>query len=179
MVEDPRRYAAEFVLREGARAQIRAIRPEDRDRLLEHFQNLSRASVYKRFHCFKSRLSEAELRSFTELDFERHVGLVATVGRDGCEKILGVARYVVLDGAGPRRADVAVAVRDDVQGRGIATALLYHLLQIALGSGVRRFEADVLDDNEPILRMIRQSGLAFERSRAGNVEHLSLSVPGG
>jgi GNAT superfamily N-acetyltransferase len=172
------RYAAVARLRDGDRIRIRAIRPDDRERLLEHFRSLSRVSVYRRFLCVKSRLSEDEVRRLTTLDFDGHVGLVAIAVLEGRETILGVARYVVLEGTSPRRAELAVAVRDDAQERGIGTALLEHLLQIAVAKGVRHFEADILDENEPVLRMIQQSGLAFSRIRAQGVEHVLLSIEG-
>jgi GNAT superfamily N-acetyltransferase len=81
-----------------------------------------------------------------------------------------------LDETTPPRAELAVAVRDDDQGLGVGSALLARLLQIAVARGLRRFEADVLEDNEPILRMIRHSGLAFESFREEGVRHVSLKV---
>jgi GNAT superfamily N-acetyltransferase len=177
VVEELRHYASDARLRDGRRIHVRAIRPDDRDRLLEHFKSLSCESVYKRFLSAKSRLSEAEVRSLTELDFDRHVGLVATVDREEGETILGVARYILLGESNPPRAELAVAVRDDDQGLGVGSALLARLLQIAVTRGLRCFEADLLDDNEPILRMIRHSGLALESSRQQGVRHVSLTVP--
>jgi RimJ/RimL family protein N-acetyltransferase len=176
MVEESRHYASDARLRDGRRVHIRAIRPDDRERLLEHFKSLSHESVYKRFLSAKSRLSEVEVRALTDLDFDRHVGLVATVDREERETILGVARYIRLDETDPARAELAVAVRDDDQGLGVGSALLARLLQIAVARGLRRFEADVLDDNEPILRMIRHSGLAFESFREEGMRHVSLKV---
>jgi GNAT superfamily N-acetyltransferase len=174
--ETTSRYAAEALLRDGGRIHIRAIRPDDRERLRDHFLTLSRESVYNRFLGFRSGLTEEEMHRFTELDFERHVALVATVVHEGHEKILGVARYIVLEGADPRPVEMAVAVSDDQQGRGIGTALLEHLARIAIARGLRRFEADVLGGNERMLRMLRHSGLPCAISRGGGVVHVSLRV---
>jgi GNAT superfamily N-acetyltransferase len=171
-------YAAEVLLRDGGRIRIRAIRPDDRDRLQDHFHSLSRESVYNRFLAFKSSLSDDEVRRFTELDFERHVGLVATALDEGRERILGVARHIVLEGA-PGRVEMVVAVSDDQQGRGIGTALLEHLARIAIARGLRRFEADIHGGNERMLRMLRHSGLSVARSGGGGVVHVSLSVEEG
>ena len=172
-------YSAEAVLRDAGAIRIRAIRPDDRDRLRDHFGTLSRESVYNRFLGSKTALSEEEIRRFTELDFERHVALVATAVHEGHEKILGVARYIVMEGTDPRRAEMAVAVSDDQQGRGIGTALLEHLARIAIARGLRRFEADISGSNERMLRMLRHSGLHVATTSGGGVVHVSLSVEGG
>ena len=52
------------------------------------------------------------------------------------------------------RAEVAVAVADSWQGRGVATALLDRLTERARAEGVRRFSAEILADNRPMLELI-------------------------
>jgi membrane protein DedA with SNARE-associated domain len=76
---DPRHYAIEEVLRDGGSIHVRAICPDDRERLLAHFHRLSARSVYFRFFGAKRRLTDAELDRFTRLDFVHDVGLVATL----------------------------------------------------------------------------------------------------
>ncbi len=49
MIPDPRQHSAEEILRDGGSIFIRAIRPDDRERLVEHFHRLSARSVYFRF----------------------------------------------------------------------------------------------------------------------------------
>jgi hypothetical protein len=63
----------------------------------------------------KKEVNEHELRQFTELDFERRVGLVATLLRNGEEQIIGVGRYAPLNVATgePSRAEAAFAVALD------------------------------------------------------------------
>jgi GNAT superfamily N-acetyltransferase len=177
MPTEPDQYHAEAVLRNGETLVIRAIHPDDKDRLHEHFLSLGRESVYNRFFGPKVDLTAAELRQLTELDFDRHVGLFAVRRREGREEVLGVARYVVIEGTSPRRAEMAVAVSDASQGLGVGTVLLDHLARIAVSRGVRAFEADVLGDNNRMLRMIRRSGLPLDLTRSGGVLHISLRVP--
>jgi hypothetical protein len=92
---DARQYRADVVLRDGGSILIRAIRADDRARLLAHFRGLGPVSAYRRFHGAKKRLTDEELTHFTELDFVRRVALVATLRRDGEERIIGVGRYDV------------------------------------------------------------------------------------
>src|SRR5919197_221870 len=92
-VTEPRHYATDALLRDGGSIHIRAIRPDDKQHLLDLFERLSSRSVYFRFFQTKQRLTDAELRSFTELDFTRDVALVATLREGQEEHIIGVGRY--------------------------------------------------------------------------------------
>ena len=81
---DPRNYTASEVLKDGTVVTIRAIRREDKGRLLQAFKNLDRESVYRRFFSPKKELSDSELDQLTDVDFSQVVALmVATQGADG------------------------------------------------------------------------------------------------
>ena len=173
MSQDPRHYAAEGILRDGGSIHVRAIRPDDKQRLIDHFSRLSAQSVYFRFFRAKKRLTDEELMQFTELDFVRNAALVATLGQGENEKIIGVGRYAVLDAEGTR-AEVAFAVADEYQGRGIGTLLLEHLAPIARANGITEFEADVLGENNRMLEVFAQSGFVVKRSIEDGVFHVTF-----
>jgi len=165
-------YSAEEVLRDGGSIHVRALRPDDRNRLLDHFKGLSQQSRYYRFFGLKRSMTEAELVRLTQLDFVAHVGLVATL-RDGTgEHFIGVARYI--RGADPTHAEVAFAVLDEHQGRGIGSILLDHLSRIARASGIVELEADVLGDNNRMLEVFAKSGFKVRRSNASGVIHVAF-----
>ncbi len=168
--------SADHVLRDGGSVHVRAIRAEDKARLVEHFAKLSAQSVYFRFFRVKKRLSDDELRQFTELDFRDRVALVATLRVDGEEEIIGVGRYAVVATApgAPRRAEVAFAVVDAQQGRGVASLLLEHLAGIARAQDIAEFEADVLGDNSAMLVVFGRSGYRVTRALADGVFHLTF-----
>lgn len=171
-----RDYRSEDILRDGGSIVVRAIAPDDKEKLRDHFGRLSRTSVYRRFFNVKKQLRGDELAHFTELDFVGRVGLVATLIEGGAEHIIGVGRFDV-DRDEPRRAEVAFAVADDHQGRGIGTLLLDHLVPIARALGVTEFRADVLDDNAPMLKVFGDSGFAIERALDGGI--VTVTFPTG
>jgi acetyl coenzyme A synthetase (ADP forming)-like protein len=172
-----RSYAAEAILRDGASVRIRAIRPDDKERLIAHFGSLSPRSVYFRFFSAKRQLTSEELARFTELDFVHHVGLVATLRVGDQERIIGVGRFITLhDRGAPHRAEVAFAVADEHQGRGVGTLLLAHLVPLARARGITEFQAEVLGENNQMLRVFSDSGLLVTRSVEGGVVHLSLQT---
>jgi acetyl coenzyme A synthetase (ADP forming)-like protein len=174
VIVDPRHYAVEEILRDGGSIHVRAIRPDDRERLLDHFQRLSARSVYFRFFNAKRRLTDEELHRFTNVDFVRDVGLVATLLEGGVEHIIGVGRYALVPGT--PAAEVAFAVADEHQGRGIGSLLLDHLLRIARAAGVTEFQADVLGENNRMLDVFAASGLVVTSSRDAGIVHLSFAT---
>ena len=149
---------------------IRAIRPDDKDRIVRAFRALDRRSVYLRFFSHKKTLSNEELRRVTESDRVNEAVLVATVGSGDREIIVGLGEYVRSGAA----ADIAFAVEEDFQRRGIASRLLRQLADIARANGIVRFEADVLAENTPMLAVLRNSGLRMRTSHEQGVVHAKL-----
>jgi RimJ/RimL family protein N-acetyltransferase len=154
---------------------IRAVRPDDRERIAKAFRALDPESVYQRFFFPKTELSDEELRRLTECDGARDVVLVATVASADQETIVGLGRYA-RNGAS---RDIAFTVEEDYRGRGIASELFRQLTGIARRNGVLQFEADVLPDNAPMLKVFRRSGLPMKRTQAGGIVHLTLSLGDG
>jgi GNAT superfamily N-acetyltransferase len=171
---DARNYCVDTTTRDGATIRIRAIRPDDQDRLHDHFKGLSELSIYYRFMGFKRDLTPQDLTRLTELDFRNHVGLAATLTEDGRERFVGVGRYIC--GADPHRAEVAFAILDGFQGRGIGTLLLEHLALIADANGVTEFDADVLGENRQMLEVFAHSGFESHRLLDSGVVRLRSST---
>ena len=176
---DASSYRADETTREGMALRIRAIRTDDKDRLLENFERLSERTVYYRFNEAKNRLTEADLRHLTEPDFETHVALVAVAPdeRDGHERILGVGRYYVgVTPAGEPVAEVAFAVDDAYQGQGIGTHLLHHLGTVATARGIGRFEAFVHPDNRRMLEVFQNSGYGVREHADADLVHVDMTL---
>ena len=149
---------------------IRAVRADDKERIVRAFKALDRHSIYLRFFHHKKELSDEELRLITECDERSQVTLVATVGSADREAIVGMGNYA-RDG---QAAHIAFAVEEDFQGRGIATRLLRQLTEIAREGEVCQLEADVLAENAPMLSVLRRSGLRIRESRKEGVVHATL-----
>ena len=181
MSSDTSRIHEAFTLRKGGAAIVRAIRPDDRDRLQAAFHELDPESVYLRYFSYKHALSEVDLDRLCDPDFHERVVLVVTIaGGPGAagEVIVGAGGYVAHDTPeGARAAEVAFAVEEDVQGQGISGKLMAVLTDLARADGVDRFDAEVLVRNGPMLRVFERSGLpmATHREQDGVVQ-VSLSL---
>jgi GNAT superfamily N-acetyltransferase len=174
---EARRFSAQETLRNGATVLVRAVRPDDRERIAQAFAKLDRESVYTRFFSYKQELSAAELGQIDVMDFVRDVMLVVTTTSDGREAVVASARSIARDEAdGMQTAEVAFTVVEDYQGNGIAGRLLAHLARIARDNGIARLEADVLPGNTAMLTVFRKSGLPVTERREGGVVHLTLAL---
>jgi len=168
-------FSARGLLRDGTPVCIRAIRPDDKERLRIAFKRLSAQSVYRRFFRPITALTPDTLRRLTELDFRDHVGLVLSVGEENGERLIAVARFVRVPSGG-NSAEVAVTVADEYQHRGAATLLLDQLVRLARCRGVREFVALVLEDNREMLKVFESSKLPLRQSFEGGVRRLVLSL---
>ena len=146
-----------IALEDGATLRLRAIRPDDEPRLRELFHRLSPRSVYQRFFRAYDRLPDDWYHRFTHVDYRARLALVA----EDAGAVRGVARWEPGPAAGV--AEIAVVVEDAWQGRGLGGVLLDALLTAAEARGIRRFTADVLAENRPMLRLIARLGDILHR----------------
>lgn len=142
-------------LRDGARIRIRQGHRTDRELLLRGFQRLSPESRYRRFLVAVPELTDETVRYLTEIDHHDHEAMVAVDDRTG--EGIGVARYVRHPDR-PDRAEVAVTVIDDWQGRGVGTLLLEVICGRAREEGITTFTALMLATNQEMMDVFRGLG---------------------
>jgi acetyltransferase len=142
-----------FLLADGTPAIIRPIEPGDGPAVAKAFSLLSEETRQKRFLAPKPRLSQAELRYFTDVDGCDHVALIAVHG-DRPEWVLGVGRFV-RDRERPDTAEFAIVVGDAYQRQGLGRELSRRLVDAARAGGVEHFTAWTLSDNVAVERLIQ------------------------
>jgi GNAT superfamily N-acetyltransferase len=169
------RYQATETLPGGQRLHLRAIRPNDRERLREEFLKLSKATVRDRFFSIKLDLTPGELTYFTEVDFEHHVALVAELETETGRRPVAVGR-LVRKSERPDHSEIAITVIDEMQGKGIGKVMLNRLIDCAREIGVRHVDASVLAENTRMLHLIRETGLPFESSLEDGIRTISFSL---
>jgi len=149
-------WEAEVVLRDGTAVRVRTARPQDEDALVAFYRGLSEQSLVYRFF---TRISNAALVDQVRrlLYNPRAVHLVATFGDP--PRVVAHGLYALADSD---RAEVAFAVADEFQGRGVGTLLLGQLAEVAARQGIRVFEASVLPTNHRMLEVFRESGFPVE-----------------
>lgn len=152
------------MLRDGSTLSVRPIKPEDEKGLADFFSALSMESRILRFFAPVAN-ADASAKKMVQVDYKSQYGLVAVAGQDG--QIVAHAMYVEIE---PRKAELALAVADSYQARGLGTILLGQLAEIASASGIDVFEAIVMPANHTMLSMLRESGFPVHgRSEPGEV----------
>ena len=170
-------YSHQERLKNGTEVTVRAVCPSDGPKIRRAFEGLDRETMYRRFLGYKRGISDKELRQVTDVDFERDVALLVTIGAGKDEVVVGGATYFGVDAQpGARSAEMAFTVEEDYQGLGIGACLMRHLIGIAREKGVTRLEAYVLARNLPMLKVFQRSGLPLTVRQEGDVVHLVLEL---
>jgi GNAT superfamily N-acetyltransferase len=154
--------------------EIRPVAPEDRPALQAGFDRLSERSRYRRFLSPHPRLTDAELRYFTEVDHHDHEALVAIDATSGDG--IGIARYI-RSPVDHRVAELAIAVVDDWQGHGIGTRLALALADRAREEGITAFRALMLTDNALMLSIISELGAVHDKHTEQGITELTVDLP--
>jgi acetyl coenzyme A synthetase (ADP forming)-like protein len=171
---------ADVVLRDGSTVRVRPVLRSDEGALLELLRKLSPEARSYRFFSGGVDLEQAA-RWAAEVDYRDSYGLVATTG--GRDRVVAHAVFSrvgggategttggMAGGAGDGKAEVAFAIADELQGRGLGTILFAHLAEAAEERGISTFEAEVMPGNERMLQVFRDSGFPVEmRSEPGAV----------
>jgi RimJ/RimL family protein N-acetyltransferase len=151
-------------LRDGSPVVIRAIEPDDRARILDVFKGLGEQSRYARFLAPVHELQRRDLDYLTAVDHHDHEAIVAIDPETGVAR--GVARFVRISSERDA-AEVAVAVVDDWQERGLGTALMTRLTDRARSAGIRRYRAISAPENRRIRGILGRVG----RTRNSGMQH--------
>ncbi|MBP9091475.1 GNAT family N-acetyltransferase [bacterium] len=170
-------YAAKDRLKDGTAVIVRAIRASDKDLLQQLMKDVSAESRYFRFFCAKKLLTSQELKYFTEIDFDSHIGLIVSLC-DESETPIAVGRYITQTGdEGTGGAELALLVGEEYQRQGLGNILLDHLAQIAITKGVSEFVCYIMPENSKMLSFLRHSKYPVNRlKRSSSVISMTVDL---
>jgi protein lysine acetyltransferase len=134
----------------GPRLVVRPLRDGDVLTVLALFERLSERSRRARFHGSKPSLSVAELQQLARVDSTHHA-LVAYI--QGDREPVAIARLVRTGSS----AEIAFAVADEYQQRGIGSTLTAELIADARAAGITHVTAVVTSDNPAALALLRRA----------------------
>lgn len=157
----------QIALADGTTAWIRPVLPSDREMHRQAYEQLSPESKYHRFLAQVPHLTEELLdRLVDDVDGVDHVAYYLFL--DGVDSVLPVAiGRIVRYPNRPDTADIAITVQDELQGRGIGSALV-DILVARRPDGVSKIATVVSADNEASLRMLRRVGVARQETPIGD-----------
>jgi GNAT superfamily N-acetyltransferase len=156
--------------KDGVDIIVRPVRLSDEEALQDLFYSLSDESSRQRFMAHKRAYPHAEMQRLVDADYVESLAMVASDPRTG--ELIGMARYDM--NPATRYGDIAFAVRDEWQRRGIGSVLMRRMLEAARANGLRGFSADVLPGNPGMLMVFQQSGLPVQSRFDGASYHVEL-----
>jgi acetyltransferase len=162
----PARYERQIQLQDRTPITVRPIRPEDERRVKAWHRTLSDRSVALRYDMplgLEERVAHERLSRVCFVDYDREMVLVAE-RKDSVtseREILGIGRLNRLRGEGV--AEFALVIGDPWQGKGLGTALLRVMLEVAHAEGLQRVTGWIHADNLAMLQAARAVGFQLSK----------------
>jgi acetyltransferase len=163
---------------------VRPILPSDRDNLELFYADLSPASRHSRFLGTVRGMSSAQSRRFCTPDHDHREGFVAVVHggsshTGGCGPAGLIVGHVCVEPDETGAAEIAIAVADAYQRRGVGRRLMAAAMGWARHAGIDRFTATMFASNVPIQRLIQALGLATRSRPVGSgLCVATIEIPG-
>ena len=160
----------DVLLRDGTIARVRSVREDDGPRL--HALNARVSLRTRRMRYFSA--SERPGEWYVERLLSEGLRDEALVmERDGV--VVALASFARTE-RDPAIGDLGMLVDDDSQHLGIGQLLLEHLATAARFHGITALSADVLQENAPMLTLLRDSGFHVSRYAAGPMGIAELTI---
>lgn len=148
-------------IEDGFSYGIRPIHQDDKQKLIELFNQLSPENRYLRFAHAISKLPDEFLEDVLELDYQKEMALVAYLEQeDSNGAIIGIARYVS-DATG-NTCEFSISVSDHYAAHGIGMNLMKHLIDYAKQNEIQKMVGYILSSNVKMLHMTRELGFQIE-----------------
>jgi GNAT superfamily N-acetyltransferase len=157
----------------GLQIFLRSVKITDEPLLKDFFYSLSDRSLHRRFMSWRKDIPHERLQDFVIIDYTKEISVLAIIGSQENEIIVGLGQYGIDEAT--HAAEVAVAVRDDYQKRGIGTELLSYLTYLAKREGLLGFTAEVLVENNAMLQVFEKGGFDITRQVEAGVYHLKMA----
>jgi RimJ/RimL family protein N-acetyltransferase len=148
---------------------IRPLRDGDTVTVSAVFARLGQRSRERRFCGAKPRLSDLELETLARVDRDRHV-LVAYA--DGDSEPVGIARLARTGSS----AEIAFAIADEYQRRGVGSTLASELAADARAAGITRLTATICGDNPPMVALLGRLGSSLEATWLGREREFAVAL---
>jgi acyl-CoA synthetase (NDP forming) len=167
--------AGRLILRDGTTANVRLAHPEDQELMTAFFRRLSTDSRQRRFFSAAEPATKLIDSFCDDSDPRKQLCLIVTRDSGNAPRIIASANYMAHDEG---TAEIALAVDDAFQGKGIGSLLLERLAVLAVRNGFRRFWAITMPGNQQMLDVFYQSGFECREIHRGVIASRSKSDAG-
>ena len=153
-VQDIQRTETLLTTRNGIDFQVRPAQPNDEPALAEFFTHVEKDDLRFRFLSGLATVGHHLLAMMTDVDHDRTENILAF---DADGKTIIASAMLAADADG-KRAEVAMAIREDFKHKGISWTLLEHITHLAKAKGIKMLESIEARDHHEAIEMEREMG---------------------
>ncbi|MCP4746544.1 MAG: GNAT family N-acetyltransferase [Desulfobacteraceae bacterium] len=150
---------------------IRPAKTVDERRIKEHYYNLDKTDVFRRFFHEKNSFGRLDVEEKSHIDYIKDLTIIAVVGEAGFGRVVGLGEYLLL--SKKNMAEVAFSISKDFQGKGLGKILLKKLAQAARAHGIAGLMAYTSADNKGMIRLFRSLPYKVKTSFDGDALFLN------
>lgn len=169
----PSKYISEYILKNGEKAILRPIKPEDEAMEKEMFTKFSERTQKFRFFQLIKDISHDQLVRYTQIDYDREIAIIAELDENGRKVMAGVGRLIA--DQYNEAAEFAVVIADPWHNQGLGNKFLDYILEIATGRGIHKVYASILFENHIMLHMFRKRGFTMKTVEDGYYAELVVN----
>jgi acyl-CoA hydrolase len=147
-------YKYTLKLKDGKVVEFRPLLPSDEFAYRNFFYSLQEKTIYMRyFYKMRTFSHEVVQKQWSSVDYHKNMSILGLVQKGGHKEIMAIGSYAQ---DSDNRAEVAFVVREDFQGKGIASYLLEILEKIARENHYNSFCATVLRENSAMISVFKK-----------------------
>ncbi len=172
----PRQYITEWRTWDGLKVLLRPIKPEDEPLEQEMFASLDHETIRMRLlGPVKDIRSHDWLIRFCNIDYYRHIAIVAEIREGGEKRMIGVGRLAMTPDFDS--AEFALLVHDRYQRKGLGDKLLRMLIDIGKEKGLGEISGEMLSENTKMVSLAMKLGFT-PRSTGDGTTEVRLNLKG-
>jgi acyl-CoA hydrolase/GNAT superfamily N-acetyltransferase len=151
---------------------LRPVKINDEPLLKDFFYSLSDKSLHRRFISERKDMPHERLQEFVIIDYTKEMVILAVLKKGEKEEVIGMGQYGIDEAT--HTAEVAFAIRDEYQNKGVGSEILAYLTFLAKRQGLLGFTAEVLMENQPMLHLFEKMGFDIEKRTTTGVYELKM-----
>jgi len=156
---------------------LRPVKINDEPLLKDFFYSLSDKSLHRRFISERKDMPHERLQGFVIIDYTKEMVILAVLKKGEKEEVIGMGQYGIDEAT--HTAEVAFAVQDEYQNKGVGWEILSYLTFLAKRQGLLGFTAEVLLENQPMLHLFEKMGFDIEKRSTTGVYELKMGFREG
>ncbi|MCA1785581.1 MAG: GNAT family N-acetyltransferase, partial [Desulfobacteraceae bacterium] len=156
--------------------RFRAMKPSDEEGMRRFFYRCSKEMIFYRFFYSIKTMDHDKMQTYVNVDYQKEFSIVGLVVENGNQKIIAEARMIRDERT--YYGEVAFLIDERFQGIGIGSYMLSRLIEQAREQSFKGLTAEVLADNQPMIKVFEKAGLPMETSLSGGIYHVTLRFSG-